>query len=293
MSNILITIFTSTYNRCHTIDRLFLSLQKQNTLNFEWLVIDDGSYDNTQKYFHTIQQAKQSFKIIYKKKQNGGKHRAINDGVKIANGKLFFIVDSDDYLTEDATTKIEKWFYSLDGSHQWAGIAGLRGVSSSAAIGNIPTHTFFDAKNTERSKLNLKGDKAEVYFTDILKKFPFPEIPGENFLTEEVIWNAIAREGYYIRWFNDIIYICEYLEDGLTHNLNLIEKKNPKGVLLWAKGQIQSYPDCFKEKVFAITAYYRAVNRTKSFETIAKDLEISKPYLLLSLTAFKVAQVIH
>lgn len=290
----LTTIFTPTFNRRHTIDRLFKSLLKQTSTNFEWIVIDDGSTDNTDSYFSEIQTKIQPFPIKYIKKKNGGKHRAINDAVKIAQGKLFFIVDSDDYLVPEAIKKIEYWSASLDTSHKWAGIAGIRGLSQTESVGDKKFQTLFiDAKNTERRRFHLGGDKAEIYFTEVLKKYPFPEIDGENFLTEEIVWNAIARDDYYLRWYNEIIYICEYLDDGLSKNLSKIEEKNPQGVLLWVKEQLKAYPNDSREKIFSIVAYYNAVKKHKTLGNIAKELEISKLYLLLSIVSFKIAKAIH
>ena len=96
----IVTIFTSTFNRCHLLGRLYKSLQNQTCKDFEWIVIDDGSTDKTESFVKSLLTESNPFQITYIKKENGGKHRAINDGVKIAKGRLFFIVDSDDYLTE-------------------------------------------------------------------------------------------------------------------------------------------------------------------------------------------------
>ena len=268
-----ITIFTPTYNRRNLIDNLYQSLLAQTQKNFEWLVVDDGSTDDTETYFSELLSKQQPFLIRYLKQENGGKHRATNHGVQIATGKLFFIVDSDDYLTEDAIEKVIKWESSLDNSHKWAGVAGLRGFSKQETVGQRNSRKFIDAKNTERSKHHLEGDKAEVYFTDILKKHPFPEIPGENFISEEIVWNAIAREGYYLRWFNEIIYICSYLEGGLTKD-NSKDRKNPQGRLLWAKGQLESFPYSLKKRFLAIGIYRHAVIKIESIRESAHKLNI-------------------
>ena len=289
-----ITIFTPTYNRHDTIDRLFKSLTNQSCFDFEWIVIDDGSTDSTEKYFQNIKNQQLSFPITYIKKENGGKHRAINDAVKIANGELFFIVDSDDYLTDNAVEQIFYWNNALDNSHKWAGFAGLKGTDSQNIVGLHPgKNTFVDAKNTERRQKNLLGDKAEIYFTEILKKYPFPEIDGENFISEEIVWNSIAHDGYYLRWFSSIIYICEYRDDGLTYNRLQIEKKNPQGLLLWSKNQIKVFSEDYREKVFAIFNYYQAVKDGKNLSQIACDLAVSKLYLICAILSFKIAKAIH
>ena len=281
-----ITIFTPTYNRCNLIDNLYQTLLAQTKKNFEWLVVDDGSTDNTEKYFSELRSKQQPFPIRYLKQENGGKHRAINLGVKKANGELFFIVDSDDTLLPNAIEKINQWAESLDNSRKWCGIAGLRGYSENKVIGQHPFADFIDAKNTEREKFHLDGDKAEVYFTDILKKYPFPEISGENFISEEIVWNAIARDGYYLRWFNEIIYIGSYLEEGLTKD-NSKDEKNPHGRLLWAKGQLESFPNSLKKRFQAIGIYRHAVAKNESITKTAKKLNVlSISVILASLSLY-------
>ena len=269
-----ITIFTPTYNRRNLIERLYQSLLVQTVTNFEWLVIDDGSTDDTEKFFAKLSSTEHPFPIRYIKQNNGGKHRAINNGVNNASGKLFFIVDSDDYLTENAIEKINQWTTTLDNSHKWTGISGLKGFSKDSVVGQHNESSYVDAKNNERRKYNLLGDKAEVYFTDVLKQYPFPEIPGETFISEEIVWNAIARDGYYIRWFNEIIYICSYLDGGLTKD-NDKDERNPLGRLLWAKGQLESFPNDWRKRFSAIAIYYNAVHKKKTTNDIAADLGVS------------------
>lgn len=270
-----ITVFTPTYNRKDLIERLYQSLLLQTQKNFEWLVVDDGSTDNTEKYFFDLLTKQQPFPIRYIKQDNGGKHRAINNGVKHASGELFFIVDSDDYLTEDAIKKINQWIETLDCSHKWAGISGLKGFSKDSVVGQHCRVPYVDAKNNERRKYKLSGDKAEVYFTSILKQHPFPEIPGENFISEETVWNAIARNGYYLRWFNEIIYICDYLDGGLTKD-NTKDRNNPQGRLIWAKGQLETFPNSWRDRILAIGTYRHAVCKTESLRQTAEKLDVSR-----------------
>lgn len=277
----LVTIFTPTYNRKDLIERLYQSLLRQTQKNFEWLVVDDGSTDDTEIYFSDLLAKQQSFPIRYIKQENGGKHRAINNGVENASGELFFIVDSDDYLTENAIDKINQWVATLDNSHKWAGISGLKGFSKDSVVGQRNEATYVDAKNSERRKRNLLGDKAEVYFTEVLKKYPFPEIPGEKFISEEIVWNTIARDGYYLRWFNEIIYICDYLEGGLSKD-NDKDKRNPQGRLLWAKGQLETFPNSWKDRFLAIGIYRHAVSEVKSISQTAIELSVSRTSVILA-----------
>lgn len=220
MLNAYITVFTSTYNREKLLYRLYDSLRNQQKKNFEWIIIDDASKDNTEDVVRGwIEDSKGDFVIRYYKQEHGGKHRALNRGFNLANGMYFFIVDSDDYLTENATAKVEEWGRFVENDSRIAGVSGLK-VTEQGIVGGDPKidsdKEWIEASNFERGKYNLWGDKAEVYKTEILKKYPFPEFEDEYFVTEAVCWDAIAADGYKLRWYNYPIYMCEYLEDGLT-----------------------------------------------------------------------------
>ncbi len=282
----MITVFTPTFNRAHTLERLYESLVSQTDFNFEWLVVDDGSTDNTEKYFEEIIKNDNPFEIRYIKQPNGGKHRAINNGVKVAKGDLFFIVDSDDYLRNDAIEKLCEWVNSLDASKKWAGVSGARGYSADRYIGSVYADApYIDAKNTERQKYHLLGDKAEAYFTEVLKKYPFPEFEGEKFLTEEVVWNAIAIDGYFLRWYKDIIYIGNYLEDGLTNSGNSKYKQNPNGTIYWGKIQLKAFPKNLKKKLSVVNRCYEAVEPNMSKKQLAKELGVSTFMVRLAVFA--------
>lgn len=220
------TIFTPSYNRAHTLPRLFDSLKKQTFQDFEWLIVDDGSTDETQKIIEEIQRSEKTFPITYLKTENGGKHRAINLGLNHANGTLFFIVDSDDYLPENSLETMDLMEKSIppEQKHEFAGVCGQRYyIEKEVAIGT----TFngcdvLDITTLERAKYNITGDKSEVVYTEVFRKFPFPEIPGEKFCTENVVWDRIAHAGLKFRFFNADVYRCDYLNDGLTkHGLKL------------------------------------------------------------------------
>ncbi|MGL5568827.1 MAG: glycosyltransferase family 2 protein [Cetobacterium sp.] len=234
MKEVLITVFTSTYNRAYIIEKLYKSLQKQNSFNFEWLVMDDGSIDNTEELFKTYTTDFNNFKIRYYKIQNGGKPRAINEGLKLAKGKYFFIVDSDDYITYDCIQKLETWIKEVDNNDNIIGVGGAKAFPDMNYVKGIEPKInkklgYIDATNIERKKFDLDADMNEAYKVDILKKFPFKVWEGEKFSPEEITLNEIALNGYKIRWHKDIICICEYLEDGLTKgNWNLL-KSNPMG----------------------------------------------------------------
>lgn len=286
----LITIFTPTFNRDYTIERLYESLKNQKSKNFEWIVIDDGSIDNTKNIFLDILSKKNDFEIIYYFQKNGGKHRAINKGIDLSNSELFFIVDSDDYLIENATKEIENWYRTINEKEKinFAGIAGAKGYSKEKYVGTIfnTDKEFIDCTSLERKKNGIKGDKAEIFFTNILKKFKFPEIEGENFLTEGIVWNRIASKNLKIRWFKKIIYICDYLEDGLTKSGREIFKKNPKGYLLYIQ-ELKKYKNVSIRKKYGIQMLYY-----KDFKESFNDKEI-KSKLGINCLQFLIIKILE
>lgn len=238
------TVFTPTYNRQKLLKKLYESLKKQTFLDFEWIVVDDGSIDNTSKYMESILQKEKKFPIIYEKKENGGKHTAINRGVELARGCFFFIVDSDDYLPEDSLEIIHNYTEQVKSNPAYAGVAGLKGdvsknVLNQFGVGKGKTANneylkkdYLDATSFEyRYKYKIYGDRAEVVRTEILKQHPFPVYEGEKFISEGLLWFTLAHEGYLFRWFNKVVYIVEeYRTDGLTKNIKEIHKKSPKGM---------------------------------------------------------------
>ena len=119
-----VTVFTPTYNRAYILERLYNSLKRQSIYDFEWLVIDDGSTDSTSQLLEKWKKENLPFDIVYYKKDNGGKCRAINLGLQYARGELFLVVDSDDYLSEDAIEKITAWSNTIKEKEQFCGFAG-------------------------------------------------------------------------------------------------------------------------------------------------------------------------
>lgn len=285
-----ITVFTPTYNRGYIIENLYRSLQRQTFCDFEWIVIDDGSNDNTEVLFDTWQKESNSFSITYKKVENGGKHRAINKGVQTAIGELFFIVDSDDYLSDNALEKIVEVEHTIphDEKHLFCGVCGLKAFSKDKIVGTTFEGQFLDITCLDREKNSISGDKSEVFYTEVMKKYPFPEFEGENFVTECVVWDKMAWDGLKLRFFNDIVYFCDYLPDGLTHQGDQLYEKNPKGWWLYLYqsilfGKIKKY-DIYKE----ILSYYQGCRRRFSQKQIADTMHINRSTLALVVFTNKV-----
>lgn len=270
----MISIITTTYNRAQLLDCLYQSLVRQTDYDFEWVVIDDGSIDDTAQVVEDFISKTNRFKIHYFKQLNGGKHRAINRGVELAKGQYCLIVDSDDYLDDQAVAKIKEWIASIADLEKFAGVAGLRASFDQVIIGQAPNSDYVDCTNLQRQKYHLMGDKAEVYKTEILRQYPFPEFEGEKFLSEAVVWNQIAEAGYRLRWFNQVIYYCEYLEGGLTKTINQRHKASPRGFALYVKQLIKHEPCLFK-KSWLMGLYARDVYDYQNLKQAALDLQQS------------------
>ena len=280
-----ITVFTPTYNRAYIIHKLYISLKKQTYKNFEWIVIDDGSTDDTEKLFSSWILEENNFDIKYYKVKNGGKHRAINKGVDLARGELFFIVDSDDYLIDSALediVNVEKTipFHIKD---EFCGVCGNRGKNEIEIWGKTFDGEYLDATTLERPKYNIYGDKSEVFYTKILKNYKFKEFDDENFLTECTVWNHMAYDGYKMRFFNKIIYICDYLDDGLTKSGKSLYRNNPKGTAYAIKQQIQYENLNINKRILKYNAYYNLLKDKITIDEMANNLHISKLKLLLCI----------
>lgn len=209
------------------------SLELQSYRNFEWLVVDDGSDDDTAAVLAGIATGGWlSMKVITT--ANGGKHRALNRGIPEARGEWTFIVDSDDRLPPDALLTIAELAAGTADDENLCGIMGLKGNFSGTVVGGILPETLGPVDAASLTYLyGVRDDKAEVYRTDVLKRYPFPEFMGEKFLTECVVWYRMARDGYRLKLANELLYLCEYREDGLSARSLELRMRNPQGTLLF------------------------------------------------------------
>ena len=241
-----ITVFTPTYNRAYIIETLYRSLQRQSYKNFEWLVVDDGSSDGTEALFAQWSREKNPFPVRYYRKENGGKCRAINYGLKLAQGELFFTMDDDDYLTDDALEKIAGWEEALPREGNYCGFSGNGGFYGDTHLcdpNTIFEQGYLDGDTLDRYR-TVTGELALVFYTRIHRQYLYPEFPGEKFMTEAVAWNRMARDGYRFRYYNDVIWMYEYKSDGLTKAGERLFLENPQGtgVFFREKAEFLRYP---------------------------------------------------
>lgn len=286
----MITIFTPTYNRAYIISALYNSLKNQTDKNFEWLIVDDGSTDNTEALFSQWQKEDNTFNIRYYKKENGGKHRATNFALNKAKGDIFFPVDSDDVLTHDAIEKINLWFSEIEEKKDFCGITANKGFFDGTPANHLFNSEFLDKTfldiltYKENDNFVLNGERVICIYTDIFRKFSYPEFENEKFVTEAVAYNRIAHAGYKSRFYNDVIYLYEYKEDGLTKSGSSLFLNNPHGYGLWLKEKDNFMHKSFSDKLKTYYSFTCELKDKYDDKLIAECIDI--PVILVKLLKF-------
>lgn len=251
----LISVFTPAYNRAGLLPRVYKSLLAQSFKAFEWIIVDDGSTDDTCSVVRGFL-SEGILTVRYIRKQNGGKHTAINLGTNEAKGELFFILDSDDCLPEDALQTVVEEYGKVKDDGSMAGVAGLDRFEGGDLVGTGLPHGAIDCNAMDiRFCHHVKGDLKEVFRTDVLREFPFPEIEGERFCPEQLVWFRIAKK-YRLHYFNKPIYIAEYQEEGITAGITKVRMNSPIASMM-TYAELNSYNIPFIQKVKAAINYWR------------------------------------
>ena len=224
------TLFTPTYNRAHLLPALFKSMELQSIKDFEWLIIDDGSVDNTEETIKELT-LKSSFPIRYIKQENGGKHTAFNRAIEEANSEWFVCIDSDDPLTPDALINMEKACALVD--NDAAGFVGVCKSPEGVLLENRIKEPFYSDTIDIRDKYHFWGEP-EVYRLSLLKQYRFPIFKGEKFITEAILFDQLTST-YKLLYTNYPMQVKEYLPGGLTDNQTKIRIQSPNGTLAYYK----------------------------------------------------------
>ena len=224
----MISVITATYNRSKILERCFESLVRQTIQNFEWIIVDDGSMDDTAETVKEFQK-KCQFNIKYIKKNNGGKHTALNLAQQYVEGEIICFLDSDDYLTRDAISLIITYWKKYQSNPNIGVISFLKGYNDKTPIiGSVSSEEVESNHIQYRINNKLKGDMCETVKREVFLKQKFPEFPNENFMSEGWLWVTIAYN-YNTVYVNKIIYIAEYLENGLTNQGKKLRLMSPNG----------------------------------------------------------------
>ncbi len=221
-----LTIITPTYNRAHTLPRCFESLLRQTCRDFEWIIVDDGSTDDTQSVVSGF--ITDAFPIVSVRKENGGKHTALNAAHPHIRGDYVLILDSDDYLTD---TAVEEVLAAWERYRDNASVGMLTFLKGTAKDQPVCTAAEYDApvEILRYRRQSVSGnDCCEVIPAELFKMYPFPVYEGERFVSECALWNRVGQHHKCV-YIDSVIYICEYLEGGLTKSGRSMRIRNPLG----------------------------------------------------------------
>ncbi|MPQ42296.1 glycosyltransferase family 2 protein [Clostridium tarantellae] len=271
-----LTIFTPTYNRAYTLHKCYESLKKQSCKDFIWLIIDDGSSDNTKELVQIwIEDNEIEIKYFYQKNQ--GMHGAHNTAYELIQTELNTCIDSDDYMPDDAVEKILS-FWKNTKSSNIAGIVALDAYKNGNIIGdnfpeNLKRTTLFDIYQ----KHKLTGDKKLIYRTELTKKYPYPNFEGEKYVSLGYKYAKIDLE-YELATMNEVVCIVEYMEDGSSKNMLKQYRKNPKGFAFIRVDNLKnpkaSFKFKFKECIHYVSSSLIAKNKNFLSETPCKLLTV-------------------
>ena len=242
-----LTIHTATYNRAYILPNAYDSLCKQTSKNFEWVITDDGSTDNTKELVSEwIKEA--DFPIVYNPLQHVGIPRALNSGITKASTNWFMMLDSDDQILPETVEKACFWLKEIEDENEFAGIGFAKCFPNGEYMRDqtpfMANGEYTDCTHLERKNYGLNMDMCEIHRVSLFKLFPFQCWPTEKYAPEQLNFYEIALQGYKLRWRAEKLYICEYLPDGQTKDDKLV-KNNPMGFSMMYN-QLLKIDDGFK-----------------------------------------------
>ncbi|MEP1488781.1 MAG: glycosyltransferase family 2 protein [Algibacter sp.] len=252
-----LTIFTPTYNRAYCLHQCYDSLIKQESKDFIWLIIDDGSTDNTKELVDSWI-AEHKIEIQYHYQENQGMHGGHNTAYRLIQTTLNMCIDSDDFVEKGAIKKILNYWMKIKDKSNFAGLVGLDADESGAIIGSkipndIKETTLYELYNTHK----VLGDKKLVLRTDIVKKYPpYPIFEGERFVPLGYLYQLIDQD-YKLFPVNEIFCIVEYMQDGSSMNMLKQYRRHPQGFAFSRKSRMKlakNFKDKFKNGIHYVSS---------------------------------------
>tara|TARA_R110002096_G_scaffold368240_1_gene561485 strand:+ start:99 stop:989 length:891 start_codon:yes stop_codon:yes gene_type:complete len=242
-----LTIFTPTYNRAYCLNQVYQSLISQSNPDFIWLIIDDGSTDNTKELVNSWI-SENNIEIQYHYQENQGMHGAHNTAYKLIKTELNVCIDSDDFMPDDAVDQIIKFWSESDKYKNIAGFIGLDSFKDGKIIGSkFPTHLKKTTVEDLYHKHGIGGDKKLVLRTEVVKLFnQYPLFPNEKFVPLGTLYLLIDKE-YEFLCLNKVLCVVEYIEDGSSKNIIKQYYKHPKG-FRYSRMLTMKYSKYFKVK---------------------------------------------
>lgn len=272
----MLSIITPTYNRAHLLGDLALSIDSVSNICYEWIIVDDGSTDNTKEVVDQFQNI-YKFNIKYFYQTNAGKPSAVNNGIIAASGRYLTIIDSDDLAAsglEACLREFDIQYFPVASNLNICGFSGLcANIDDGSIVGlQFPSNNLISNHIEMRINKNIIGDKNEVFITNILKKYLYPILGNEKFITEALVWNRIGAE-YSTVYYNHILIYTRYQINGLTSQGDKLYKENPLSATLYFS-ELYQYKINLKPKILAALNYYKYFNLCKSSSGITKKFKI-------------------
>lgn len=244
----MVTLFVPTYNRLATLPRLLDSVASQTFRDFELLIVDDGSTDDSYKFLLQYQKhASFPMRIYYQ--ENQGRHIAFNTAFDLAKGILFTTINSDDILAPDALERLVHWWQVAQSRDTDTPIVGVEGLCASLetrrVIGPLFPESPMIADHIETYfRRGCWGDAMRAIRTEVIRQYHFPQIPGECYLPPSYLWNRLGFERYKVLYFNEVLSYKEYRTDGITKNRVAVRARNPRGAELYFRDFVRrAYAD--------------------------------------------------
>lgn len=204
----LFSVFTPTYNRAHTLGRVYDSLKEQTLQDFEWIIVDDGSSDNTRSLVDSWVHVPSPFRIRNFYQLHRGKHVAINRAVQGANGYFFIILDSDDTCVPEALERFAHHWRTIPESERslFCGVTSLCQGQDGHLVG-VPFPGDLTVSNHLEMihKFKIKNEMWLCIRTDVMRQYPFPEVEVRYF-PEAIVWTRMARR-YKTLYVNEMLRV--------------------------------------------------------------------------------------
>ena len=249
----MITVFTPAFNRAHTLPRTYESLCKQSNKDFIWLIVDDGSSDETAQLVEKWKREQTEFKIEYIYKKNGGMHTAHNVAYENIHTELNVCIDSDDCLAEGAIDSILKKWSQVKGKG-YAGLIGLDTDMNGKLIGKGFPTDLLETTLCDYYANGGSGDKKLVYRTDIINQYPpYPVFEGEKYVALAYKYRLIDQD-YKLAVLPEVLCNVDYQDDGSSGTMWKQYLKYPNGFAFWRKVCMQ-YPESKKRMVIDCIHY--------------------------------------
>lgn len=280
MNNISLTVFTPTYNRAHTLPKLYESLLNQTDKDFEWLVIDDGSTDGTEKLIKSyIEEGR--IQITYFKQENQGKHIAINKSSELAKGDYIITLDSDDYITENCI-EVCRSLKMKTSSSDFAGFTFVLALDE-----EIKGNEILEWLEEGKIKLDFQHEMSFVLKKSVLRKFLFPVYQGEKFCQESFILSQILKN-YKVLFTSHVLAYGDYLEDGLTSNMYKKMLESPRYTMISLKQRIENTKEMNQKRYFAKVYWDVAMKTGGGFFKNIKRIPIGLTFYIYFKKIFKI-----